>query len=168
MLDQALADCGAAVAEFAERVRECEDIWNTPRSNGKWSPAQVTEHVTMALEEGAKSVLEQPSRLPSVPLGLRTVVRTIFFRPTLRKGRMPVARANRGMSPIQGPGSPEVGADRLHLAWQRFEEACRRSSAQGPTFRSTAFGRIGIAEYARFHALHTRHHQAQLRVDAGG
>lgn len=164
-LEQALNDGAQAVQDFNARVRECAEIWDTPRGPGKWSPAQVTEHVAMVLEDGAQVVLEQPSRLPTVPFGLRWLARALFLRKTIQKGRFPKARATRAMSPLVGPASTQLGAQRVQLAWEAFRDACTSSAAQGPTFKSSAFGKIGIWEYVRFQELHTRHHQKQLTVE---
>jgi hypothetical protein len=166
-LDSALAANRSAVDELILAAESAHAHWTTPRAPGKWSPQQVVEHVARALEEGANVVAGRPSKLPTLPALLRPLAR-FFFRRVLRTGTFPKARASKEMDPalagLAGPASPAEARARLDRGLAAFERACRERAASGGDVPSLAFGRVPVAEYARFTALHTRHHAKQIPV----
>src|SRR5258708_2969795 len=57
-IETAIADNRAAVEEFVAAARGVDAAsWNRPRAEGKWSPAQVTEHLAIVYEYNRKVVL---------------------------------------------------------------------------------------------------------------
>ena len=161
-MDEALRENHAAVEEMASACERCTESWLTPSAPGKWSPSQVVEHVAMALEESAKALHGRPTRFPKFPAFLRPLVRAGFFQPVLKKGKFGKAKTNRAMDPAVGPATPAEGRVRLEQAMRAYEEACRDCSRTSPTFNHTIFGTITVVDYARFQAMHTRHHRRQL------
>lgn len=151
----------------------CASVWTEPTAPGKWSPAQIVEHVALTLEEGGNVIAGRPTRLPHVPLPLRVVARFLLFRRVLRKGGFPTARTNAEMNPASGPPTAEAGRARLSGAREAFERECRaHAAATGagvdvPTIRTPFFGRIPLLDFIRFIELHTRHHVKQMPGGVG-
>lgn len=159
-LETALQDNREAVTAMLVAVERSAALWATPPRPGKWSPSQIVEHVARALEESAKVVAGEPSKFATFPGVLRPLVRGLFFNRVLRNKRFPKARTTRPMNPDTGPATVVAGRERLEAALSRFDRACRTHAA-GPV-RSTIFGDVSIEDYARFQALHTRHHCRQI------
>lgn len=56
-IETALADNRAAIEEFVAAARGVDAAkWNTPRAEGKWSAAQITEHLALVYEYNRKVV----------------------------------------------------------------------------------------------------------------
>jgi hypothetical protein len=163
-LDSILDANRAAVDDLIAAARGCEAVWTEPRAPGKWSPAQIVEHVAMSLEEGGNVVSERPAKLPTVPFFLRPLAK-LFLRRVVRSGRFPSSKTNKAMDPISGPSTVEDGGRRLMESLDAFERDCRARRAAGGRLVSKAFGRVSVEDYARFVELHTRHHTKQMPVE---
>ena len=160
-VDDVLAGTRAAVIDFVAAAERSAATWTTPRAPGKWSPSQVVEHVTRCWEESANVVSGAPS-MPMPPAFLRLVGRLFFYR-ILKKDAFPKGfKANKAMDPTGGPATPAEARARLEGALARFDQECRRRAASGQRVVSTPFGTVSVEDYARFQALHTRHHCKQL------
>jgi len=151
----------AALDDFIAAAEKCEPVWTTPRAPGKWSPAQLAEHVARSLEEGGNVIAERDTKLPTFPSLFRPVG-GFFFRWILKRGGFPKAKTNKAMNPLEGPATLEAARARLAGAMDVFERECRARAAAGGSFTSGAFGRVTVDEYARFLELHTRHHTQQM------
>jgi hypothetical protein len=166
-LTSALAANRAAVDAFLAVVDQSGSIWNTPRAPHKWTPAQVTEHVARTYDESAKLFAGQATQFPKMPGLLRPVIRAILFNRVVRKGTFPKAKTSRPMDPATGPATPAEGRKRLEAAVNGFERQARAIGASGDAqLSSLTFGSVSLCDWARFQEVHTRHHQAQLKVDA--
>ncbi|HYU80758.1 MAG TPA: DinB family protein [Vicinamibacterales bacterium] len=152
----------AAVNDLIAAAEKCGSRWTAPRAPGKWSPSQVVEHVALALEESAHVVSGEPSKFPSLPAFVRPLVRGLVFKRVLKKNAFPKAKTNKAMNPASGPATTAEARGRLDGAFAKFERACRERAAQGQTVESTVFGTVSVEDYARFMALHTRHHCKQV------
>jgi hypothetical protein len=161
-----LAANRAAVDDLIDLADKTGSHWTTPRAPGKWSPAQVTEHVARSLEEGANVIAGKPSKLPSLPAIIRPIAHW-FFNRVVRTGKFPKARTNRAMNPASAPTTPATPADartRLHAAFATFERECKARVAAGRPVESPAFGVVSVEDYMRFTELHTRHHIKQIPI----
>lgn len=158
-----LAANRAAVDELAGVAEVTGAHWTTPRSPGKWSPQQVVEHVAMVYEEAGNEIGDRPTKLPTLPVFVRPLAR-IMFKRVVKTGRFPKAKTNKAMDPASGPTSPGAARARLDAALAQFEEACLARAATGEDVTSGAFGRVALADYLKFTALHTRHHTRQIPV----
>ncbi len=161
-LETVLTGNHEAVDELLAAADACAAVWTTPAAPGKWSPSQLVEHVARALEESAHVAAGEPSTFPTFPAFLRPVARGLFFKRVLRKGAFPKAKTTGKMNPASGPATPRAGRVRLEDAVSRFDRACRARAAAGDPVDSSIFGRVSVADYARFQELHTRHHRRQL------
>ena len=158
-VNRSLAESRAAVDQLIAAGVHSGAAWATPRAPGKWSPSQIVEHVTRALEESAKNIKGEPNAFPSLPGFVRPVVRGLFFNRVLKKNAFIKGKTNKAMNPIAGAPTPDAGRGRLMQAHDAFERACRGCGAR---FNHTIFGDIATADYARFQALHTLHHTKQI------
>src|SRR5690606_13979073 len=134
-----------------------------PPAPGKWTPSQIVEHVARSMEEAANLGQDKPNAIPRPPSILRPLARLIFKRP-VKSGEFPKPRTKttRELDPPSGPASPAEARSRLEAAFATFERACRARVAAGQPVVSPAFGRVEVADYARFTAAHTRHHTKQI------
>jgi hypothetical protein len=151
----------AAVDDLMRAAEACGEAWTTPSAPGKWSPAQVVEHVAISLEEGADVVAGRPSMLPTVPAFLRPLAK-LFLKRVNKTGVFPKSKTAPGLDPPEGPATPAEGRPRLEAALAEFARECEARSASGQPVRSPAFGTVRVEEYARFIEAHTRHHTRQL------
>lgn len=152
-----------AVDELLTAAQRVSPVWTTPRAPGKWSPAQVVEHVACALEQSANVVAGRPSTFPSIPRLVRPLLRGMFFRRILRNERFPGGlRTNRPLDPASGPASPAAAKERLAAALAQLEQAARAQGHGEQQLDSGVFGRVTLGDYLRFQAIHTRHHGRQL------
>jgi len=161
-IDAAMQANRHAIEELASAGERCADAWTTPTAPGKWSPSQVVEHVARALEESAKAVRGEPSRLPVLPGFLRPLVRKFFLERVVKTGRMGKAKTNKAMDPQAGPATPAEGRQRLEDAMAAYDAACRERAASSARFESGTFGNVSLEDYGRFQAMHTLHHREQL------
>ncbi|MGE0158420.1 MAG: DinB family protein [Gemmatimonadales bacterium] len=164
-LDAILAANRSAVDDLVAVAERAQPHWNTPRAPGKWSPAQVAEHVARSLEEGANVVAGKPSKLPTLPFFVRPVA-GFMLRRIVRSGKFPKAKTNGAMNPERtSPTIPANAAEakaRIEAALATFERECRARVASGRPVESPAFGTVAVEDYARFTELHTRHHTKQI------
>jgi hypothetical protein len=136
--------------------------WTKPRAPGKWSPSQVVEHVAIIMDESTNVVTGAPSKFPKLPTFFRPILRIVFFHRTLRKNAFPTMKAIAAMSPASGSATPAEARVRLEGALTRFDRACRARAASGQDVKSTIFGSVPVAEFARFQELHIQHHRLQM------
>jgi hypothetical protein len=152
----------SAVAELITAAEKTGSAWSVPIAPGKWSPAQLVEHVSRSMEESANEVIGAPSKFFTLPTFVRPLVRGLFFKRVLKKRTFPRARTGKAFDPASGPATPAEGRQRVEGALARFDQACRAQAAKGPGMSSTLFGSVSIDDYATFQEIHTRHHRKQL------
>jgi hypothetical protein len=164
MLDPntSLAGIRAAVTDLLAVADGAAASWTTPRAPGKWSPSQVVEHVARLMDESTKVVTGAPSGFPKIPIFVRPFLRLFFFRRTLRKNVFPTMKAIPAFDPASGSATPSEARVRLEGALRRFDQACRARAASGQDVKSTIFGPVSVADFAKFQELHVRHHRLQM------
>jgi hypothetical protein len=160
-IDDALAANRAAVLDLVAAAERSAATWTTPRTPGKWSPAQVVEHVAGGLDEAANVLSGAPS-IPMPPAFLRPLIR-LYFNRIVRKGVFPTGfKAHKSLDPTSGPATPAEARVRLEGLLARFDQECRGRVASGQHVVSTGFGTVSVEDFVRFNALHTRHHCKQM------
>jgi DinB family protein len=163
-LNSAIADNHKAVDEFTASARAVDTArWTIPRGDGKWSPAQVVEHIALTYEY-SRAVLNNSAPGPSAPRVLRPLVRMFFVNPVLKRGRFkPNGRAPAMFQPSSSPDGPVDLLSRLETAVRTFEDEVRAANQSGrATLDHPFFGTMPVADYLRLQAIHARHHRAQL------
>ena len=163
-LDAAIAaQRRAADAYKAAALAVNESVWNTPRAPGKWSPAQVTDHVGLSTKVARDFMAGKPG-MGNLPFFLRPVLSTFFLRPVLKKGAFP--KTGRGPSifaPAHSPMPREQLCARIDSEIAAIEADARAMVNSGKAeFTHGFFGRMAVADYVTFNALHFDHHREQL------
>ena len=154
----------AAVLHFVSVAHTVPaDAWTRPTAAGKWSPAQVAEHVAITMDQSV-AILEGRSAPVSLPRLLRPLVRRFMLHPMLQRGRfMRGGKAPKDFIPsAAGVSQAEVAAvlERSLVAYE--QSIARQRQAGRDTFEHPVFGRIPLVDYVRLNELHARHHEAQL------
>jgi hypothetical protein len=152
----------AAVREFLAAADSAANVWTVPRAPGKWSPSQVVEHVARIMEESANVAAGLPSKFPTVPAVFRPFTRLMVFKRILRRNSFLKMKTGEGFDPATGVATPAHGRARVEGALKKFVEACRARADGGQKVASTLFGKVAVADFARFQELHVRHHREQL------
>ncbi len=155
----------AADAFKAAALSVPDDLWNVPRAPGKWSPAQLTDHVGVATRV-ARGAMSGKAQFGAIPKFLRWLPRKFYLDKVLRAGALP---AKSGGPPAFAPAHqpmprPDLFAQ-LDSEIAGLAQLARELAKAGQvTFEHGFFGTLSIADYVRFNALHLDHHRAQLPV----
>jgi hypothetical protein len=165
--DAALDDHRVAMAAFvdaAERVRA--DAWMQPRAPGKWAPAQIVEHLTLAYEALLRELNEGTPLATRVPAWRQTLLRWIVLPHILFHRSFPVrAPAPREVRPSAGSPDRAAALVRIRALADRFErELGRARRAGGGRLTHPYFGAVGPVKVLRFCAVHLDHHRAQFPI----
>jgi DinB superfamily len=154
-----------AVADFvAAALSVPSSRWAEPRATGKWSPAQVAEHVAIVYELAAEIVngtAAIPGRKP--PRFLYPFIRFLLRTIVLRSGKFPKLKTVGAFEPSTRVDDQQIVCRRLQGASNAFEQAAFHRVRTGPpVLNHPYYGRFGVDEFVRLQAYHTRHHRAQL------
>jgi len=165
-LKSLLADHDLAVREYATRAGAIpETRWLAPRADGKWTPAQETQHLILAYEEFLRQLTQStPVRLRGNPVR-RRIARLIGLTSILWRKRIPVAvKAPRAVRPEAVMAGPEELIPRLRSRAADFESAFANEWRTNPARRMShfLFGALTLDQGIRLISVHTRHHAAFL------
>lgn len=162
-IETAIADNRAAVDEFVAAARAVDPAkWPVPRGEGKWSPAQIAEHLAVVYEYNRKVVTGTAGK--GAPAFLRPLARWFIVTRTLKAGAFTrQGRAPKIFHPSAAhPPAPEV-LTRLTKAVIGMEGDIRSGHPEGRhTVAHPFFGTLPTTDYLRLQAIHTRHHRSQL------
>jgi hypothetical protein len=151
-----------AYVEAASRVDEAS--WREPVGPDKWSPAEITEHVTRAYEVLVTQIGGGAGLRVRTGWVVRQALRLTVLRAIMRSRRIPRgAKAPSELRPV-APDSPRDAAiEALGAAASRFEAALLERRGD-PSLRLTHhfFGDIEPLEGLDFVAIHTEHRGRQL------
>ena len=154
-----------ALAEFlasAEALRS--DDWSHATHPGKWSPAEIVEHVRLSFVTLRESVQGGPE-MHAVLTGWKAAIARWFVMPKiLRTGRFPKgARAPREVRPKNPSASREEGVAGVRAAARELEAALRSDPDLGShRVVHPYFGSIPLTTSVHLLAQHIRHHRNQL------
>ena len=131
----------------------------------KWSIAEILEHLTLAYTattRGAKRCLERGQSLAGKP----TLYQQLAALLVVQIGYFPPGRKAPEMVKPRGADGAEVAR---HIK-RHFEEMddtlrfCEQRLGKGKMADHPVLGPLTIAEWRRFHWVHTRHHMKQVRA----
>lgn len=159
-----VADSQAALDEFLATADAASGHWTTPRAPGKWSPAQVAEHVARSFDQITAMIEGRPHGFPKLPFFLRPIARKLVLTRTLQSGTFPTARTFKDFNPQEGPTTPAAARERLRKAHQVYLDACHARARLDGKLTSSVFGTVPVGDYMRFSTMHIRHHQKQIPV----
>jgi DinB family protein len=163
-LDDALTANREAAKRFLATARTvAKEAWAKPIAPGKWSPAQIVEHVAISTEVALKAI-KGDKTVGSFPRLFRAIPRAMVFNPTLKKGAFPKRMKGPAIfAPSKEHISFDASAARIERAVTSLEAHVRDLAKAGThAFDHGFFGRLKIADYVRFNGLHANHHEKQL------
>jgi hypothetical protein len=155
-----------ALAAYLDAAARLSDAaWTQPWKPGKWSPAVITEHLTMTYRAFIGEVTGgEAMRLKLTPFR-RRLLRTfmlphMLFHRTFPRG----APAPREVRPADDALPPrEQALAQMRETGERFEREAARARAAGWTHVTHPyFGPIDLRRGMRLCAVHIEHHTRQL------
>lgn len=153
----------AAFIDSAERVPEGE--WTQRRSDGKWTPGEVAEHLVLVNQALIADLVEGHPMASRVSgwkqlLLRRLLLPHILFHRTFPRG----ARAPRETRPSGGGADRAVELERLRESAERLEAEMERARRSDPPRQISHpyFGTVLPTPALRFCAVHLEHHRRQL------
>ena len=160
-LDVLVAFYRDAVREFIDRAEAVEaGRWETPRAEGKWTPAQEAEHVGLAYGV-IVSDFEKGQGFKVIMFGWKRWLIRQLILPRIMRGHFPVAaRAPREVRPAVPTKSR---AELLQQLFDNSEKALALaldalSKEPNRTCAHPYFGALTIREMLVFASVHTWHH----------
>jgi hypothetical protein len=152
----------AAYLEAASRLDEAD--WERPWATGKWTPAQITEHLTMTYEALLTELCEGRAMKARLGPWKQTITRWIFLPHILFHRTFPM----RVVAPRElRPGAPRAGQREalrlLEEAGERFEDRLGSAFCAGAgCLTHPYFGPVDPVRGLRFVAVHIEHHRRQI------
>jgi hypothetical protein len=162
--DSALLRHSNAAGTFANTAGSIsESSWSEPLADGKWAPAQVTEHLNRTYQVIIGELNgEEGIRIRS-PWLLRQVLRQTLLRSIYRKRALPKgARAPSEIDPNVIDETQSASLERFSKLAQEFEVAMSANRETGRTLTHHVFGEIELLPGLDFIAIHIEHHHRQL------
>lgn len=168
--DEAVDEHRTALAAFidaAERLRDGD--WRAEWAPGKWTRAQVAEHLALAYEAAIRELTTgQPVRV-LVQGWRQRALRWVFLPQILFRRAFPVrARSPREIRPGGDMTAPRAEVvRRVRELGERFEAEMERARAGGGgSLTHPYFGRLPAVKAMRFVAIHLEHHTRQIAKKA--
>ena len=168
--EEALDEHRVALAAFLDTAgRLDEEAWAQPWGPGKWTRAQVAEHLALSYEALLKEVRTGERMAPRLPRWKQNVLRWVLLPHILFHGSFPLrARSPREIRPGDAPGPRGPLLDRLRAAAERFEAELGRARRDGGgRVHSPYFGGVDAVRALRFCAVHLEHHRRQIAPRGG-
>jgi hypothetical protein len=160
----------AAYAQAAAEFRACAERipsagWEEPRSAGKWSPAEETEHIVLSHELFLSQLHGGPPMRAITTGWKRAALHWLVLPFILGTGRFPRgARAPRESRPVGVGAGREELLLRLDRAVHGVIDTVQRDEARLATQRllHPYFGRMRIPQVVELSTLHTKHHATSM------
>jgi len=156
-----------AIAAFIDAARAVpDDRWNASRTDGKWSPAQIAEHLRLSYATLRRELEGEVGFRVRVGPAKRLLLRLTVLRRMLRQRVFPQgAPATREIRPGGGPFEREATLAGLAGEAGAFgERLTARRDERGTHVTHPFFGALDPLQGLELCALHVDHHRAQLPV----
>ncbi|MEP6994615.1 MAG: DinB family protein [Acidobacteriota bacterium] len=163
-LDQAAADHRETVHAVVETIRALDpSTWTQSREPGKWSPAQIAEHLRIAYDPPLAELSGGTGFAVRLPGWKRRLFRWIAL-PGFLRGRFPKgASAPREIRPTGQSESPEEAGRRLGEGAEVFLARLLEAERSGPVrLTHPYFGKLSALQIVKLLTSHARHHGAQF------
>lgn len=145
-----------------------DDEWERGPA-GKWTPAQIVEHLAIGLVGSAQKFEERRDR-PPMTRRPRSVVQWVGGVAILRLGWYPQGiKAPDGTIPaaaISRVAAESHFRDGI-LQWQTLERDLLPVRPRDLFLKHPRLGDLSLSEWIRFHLIHARHHAPQIRQRLG-
>jgi len=159
----------ALTAYIASATQMAATRWNAARDVGKWSPAEITEHLRLSYVPAIAELAGQGGFRMRTPRWQQLLLRLWYLPRILRRGRMPTGvPAVREVRPGNGPFDQHALLLALQAAGEQFLDALGAARSR-PSQRVTHpfLGKLTLAEGLGLSTAHLRHHHQQLDGAAG-
>ena len=161
---QKLHDAAAdSLARSAERVDPQQ--WLVPRANGKWTPAQVVDHLSRVYDVVTAEVEGGKGMRLRMTFPQRLFLRLLFLGRILRGGYFPEnAPAPYETRPGEGVADQSAAIAEFRARAKTFSEAVAKARDSGQRVRITHayFGTAPVDKAMLLCARHIQHHEKQL------
>ena len=145
------------------------DAWTTPWQPGKWTPAEITEHLALTYRVFiGEATTGATMKLKLTPFR-RRMLKLLLLPHMLFHRKFPKgARAPREVRPEAPAGSREEALEGLRGLGEQFERAAEAARGAGkPGLTHPYFGLVDWNRGLRFCALHIEHHRGQIARKGG-
>ena len=162
--DNALSRHSNAAGLFTRTaVAVSESDWMQPLNDGKWSPAQVTEHLNRTYEVIIGELSGEKGIRIRSPWLLRQVLRQTVLRSIYRRRQLPRgARAPSEIIPKSIEETQTAAVERFASLARQFETAMNANRSTQRKLTHHIFGEIDLERGLDFIAIHIEHHQRQI------
>jgi Protein of unknown function (DUF1569) len=159
--ERAVREHRAALSAFVEAVaRVDEEAWERPAGEGKWSPAEITEHLALAYEAALREVRGGGAMAPRVSTPRQKLLRWLLLPHMLYHRTMPRSGAPRETRPAPTGRDRSGAVERLRRLGEEAESVYAASREARLTH--PYFGPLDRSRTFRLVALHIEHHLRQL------
>ncbi len=160
---EALRFHGSAASSFAAVAEAIEaEAWDRPLMEGKWSPAQITDHLIRTYDVLLREIAGGGGMKIRTRLWMRLILRLTLMPRILRTGRFPArAPAPPEIRPGKTPPGQKSGVELFRQRASEFEAAAQGAGPQVPMTHAY-FGAMPLADGVVFCARHLEHHRNQL------
>ncbi len=161
---RALREHREALGAVVTAISAVEPLaWHRPLAPGKWSPAQISEHLALVYESGLRDLQGTGTLRPRVPPWKQRLLRWFLLPHILFHQNVPLrAAAPREVRPSEEGLPQDESVDRLLDLAGRFEAALEAVLPRGHFFSHPYFGPLPPLKALRFCAVHLEHHRRQL------
>lgn len=149
--------------------RRPDDDWQRAPT-GKWTPAQIVEHLAIGIDGSAQKFAERRDR-PPMTRRPRRLVERIASVSILGLGWYPQGfKAPEGTVPAERITRTAAEAHfRDGIAkWEALERDLLPRRPRDLFLRHPRLGDLNMTEWMRFHLIHARHHARQIRQRIAG
>lgn len=161
----AVARHAASANAFAETARSVPpETWTTPVGEGKWTPAQITEHLNRTYETVLDELRGKSGIRIRSPWLLRQLLRQTVLRSIYKNRELPRgAKAPSEILPKTVTGTQDNLVRRFAgLAEEFGEEVLANRGQDNRKLTHHVFGEIALLPGIDFIAIHIEHHHRQI------
>ena len=162
---EAVARHTKSAAAFADTARTVEEeSWSIPVGAGKWSPAQITEHLNQTYRVILRELRGEQGIRVRTPWLLRLLLRQTVLRSIYRKRKLPRgARAPSEIVPKGMGGTKSELLERFATLAREFDgEVLGNRENRNRKLTHHVFGQIELLPGIDFIAIHIEHHHKQI------
>ncbi len=141
-----------------------DDEWQRAPT-GKWTPAQIVEHLAIGIDGSARKFDERRDR-PPMTRRPRRLIERIASVSILGLGWYPQGfKAPKGTVPAAGITRAEAEAHFREgiVRWEALERDLLPRRPGDLFLRHPRLGDLTMPEWVRFHEVHARHHAKQIK-----
>lgn len=163
--DAAADEHEVALAAYLDTAASLSaDAWERPWGEGKWTPAQVTEHLTRAYEALLAELREGRAMELKMAPWRRTLTRWILLPHILFHRSFPLrAPSPREIRPQEVRGGRDAALQALRAGGETFVRELAAARLQGHAgLTHPYFGKVEPIKVLRFVGIHIEHHRKQI------